>query len=139
MPQKLNTFTVKHLPPRTDTIEFQIMTIDSVIVLSSMVTAPSGTYLDSAVYQNVRMDQLPLDTKYLRVLIRCQGGPDGGLEYHKELRVVPQSPKLICISDSLVLNDSIGVFVQNQIRAGRHWLLTALNMLLSRMDPEYGT
>ncbi|MCX6250867.1 MAG: LamG domain-containing protein [Bacteroidetes bacterium] len=113
--QQLNTFTIKHLPPRTDTIEFQVMTIDSVIVLSKMVTAPPGSYLDSAVYQNVRMDLLPLDTKYLRVFLWCQGGPDKGLAYHKDLSIIPQRPKLKCISDSLVRTDSIGVFVQNQL------------------------
>ena len=115
VPPQFNTFTVKHLPPRTDTIVFQVMTIDSVIVLSSMVTAPAGTYLDSAEYKNVRMDQLPLDTKYLRTLIWCQGGPEGGLEYHKTLSALPQKPRLICISDSLSLYDSIGVFVRNQV------------------------
>ncbi|MEI6435861.1 MAG: LamG-like jellyroll fold domain-containing protein [Bacteroidota bacterium] len=115
VPQQFNNFTIKHLPPRTDTIEFQIMTIDSVIVCSTKVTAPPGTWLDSAVYKNVRMDQLPLDAKYLRVLVWCQGGPVRGLEYHKELMIMPQSPKLICISDSLVTKDSMSVFVENQI------------------------
>ena len=115
IPQQINAFTVKHLPPRTDTIVFQIMTIDSVIVSSSKVTASPGKWLDSAVYKNVRMDQLPLDTKYLRVLIYCQGGPERGLEYHKELVVLPQNPKLYCFADSLVLQDSVNVFVQNQL------------------------
>jgi hypothetical protein len=49
VPELFNTFTIKHLPPRTDTIEFQIMTLDSTIVHLFNVIAPPGTYLDSAV------------------------------------------------------------------------------------------
>ena len=114
VPQKINNFSLKHIPPRTDTIVFQIMTMDSVIVQTHIVTASPGTYLDSATFNSVRMDVLPLDTRYLHVAVHCQGGPDTGVEYHKDLLILPQKPMLTCIADSLVLRDSIASFVQNQ-------------------------
>lgn len=114
VPQKINNFSLKHIPPRSDTIVFQIMTMDSVIVMTHTVTAPPGAYLDSAAFNNVRMDVLPLDTRYLHIAVHCQGGPDGGVEYHKDLLILPQKPKLTCIADNLVLRDSVGSFVQNQ-------------------------
>jgi len=115
VPANANTFTFKQLPPRTDTIVFQILTNDSTVLRSATVTAPPGTYLDSAMYEDVRMDDLPLNTGFLRTLVFCEGGPQGGLQFHRALSVVPHNPKLTCTSDSLFLQDSVGVFVQNQI------------------------
>jgi hypothetical protein len=60
VPQLKNSFFVRNLPPRTDTVIFQILTADSSVFLSYTVTAPPGQYLDSAVYPSVRMDNLPL-------------------------------------------------------------------------------
>jgi len=134
VPELFNTFTIKHLPPRTDTIEFQIMTLDSTIVHSFNVIAPTGTYLDSAVYPNVRMDNLPLDTKYLRTLIWCQGGPERGLEFHRELNMIPQKPRLVCVSDDQTLYDSIGVFVQNQF-SGQALLVDSVKHALIQNGP----
>jgi hypothetical protein len=115
VPSNLNSFTAKNLPPRTDTVIFQIITGDSAVIQSSMVTAAPGTHLDSAMYDHVRMDLLPLNTAYLKALIFCEGGPKEGLQFHKPLVIMPHKPKLICSGDSLLLHDSIGVFVQNQI------------------------
>lgn len=109
-----NTFTVKNLPPRTDTLEFQILDADSAVIKSLRVIAADGEYLDSAVFANVRMDSLPLSTRILRTLIWCEGGPDEGLEFHKNLVIVPQEPGLISKTESSTLIDSIGTFVENQ-------------------------
>jgi hypothetical protein len=115
VPANANTFTFKQVPPRTDTIVFQILSNDSVVLQSKTVIAAPGTYLDSAMYENVRMDVLPLNTAILRTIVFCEGGPKGGLQFHKALSIVPHNPKLICTSDSLYLHDSVGVFIQNQI------------------------
>ncbi|MCK4677720.1 MAG: T9SS type A sorting domain-containing protein [Bacteroidales bacterium] len=115
VPELLNTFTVTNLPLRTDTLKFEILTADSTVVDSLWVTASLGEHLDSAVFANVRMDNLPLSTRYLRALIWCNGGPRDGLSYHKDLTIIPQKPKLICKSEGITLHDSIGVFTQNQI------------------------
>ncbi|MCK4676625.1 MAG: T9SS type A sorting domain-containing protein, partial [Bacteroidales bacterium] len=117
VPELNNTFTVKNLPPRADTLVFQILTADSTVVDSLVVYATQGHghFLDSAVFPNVRMDMLPLSTRYLRTLIRCNGAPKKGLEFHKALTVIPQKPKLISKSEGITLIDSIGVFTQNLI------------------------
>ncbi len=115
VPPNINLFTAKNLPPRTDTVIFQIITVDSAVIQSTMITAIAGTYLDSAIFNNVRMDLLPLNTAYLRALVFCEGGPKDGLQFHKPLNIMPHKPMLICSGDSVLLHDSIGSFVQNQI------------------------
>jgi len=115
VPATTNNFSIKHIPPRSDTIVFEVMTVDSAIVQSFTVTAAPGKYLDSARFSNVRMDLLPLDTRYLHVAVHCQGGPDGGVEFHKDLLTIPQRPKLTTVTDSLIFHDSVGSFVQNQV------------------------
>ncbi len=115
VPPLYNTFTVKNLPPRTDSLAFLIIVSDSIVIDSLFVSAPVGSYLDSAIFPNVRMDMLPLNTQSMRTLIWCEGGPGKGLEVHKELTVVPQKPKLISKSEGVILFDSIGIFVQNQL------------------------
>ena len=108
-----NSFTLKNLPPRTDTLEFQILAADSSIIQSYTVTAPAGEYLDSAVFANIRMDSLPLSTEHLKTLIWCDGGPKEGLSFHNKLEVVPQKSRLVSKLDGTTLVDSIGVFVEN--------------------------
>ncbi|MCX6266244.1 MAG: LamG domain-containing protein [Bacteroidetes bacterium] len=115
VPGLINTFTFEQVPPRTDTIIFQILTTDSTVIRNSIVIAPPGTYLNSATYENVRMDVLPLNTGFLRTIVFCEGGPKEGLQFHKTLSVIPLPPRLICTSDNLFLQDSVGVFIQNQI------------------------
>ncbi len=121
VPELYNTFSVHDLPPRTDTIEFRIITADSTVMDSLFVYAPQGQYLESAVFPNIRIDALPLYTRYLRTTIRCNGAPKDGLAHNKTLTMIPQKPKLISKSEGVTLNDSIPTFVQNQI--GRQALM----------------
>lgn len=113
-PEIVNTFSVYNLPPRTDTIQFQILRADSTVVDSLWVYASQDEHLDSVVFANLRMDLLPLSTEYLRTSIWCDGGPENGLNFYKKLKIVPQKPKLISKSNGLTLIDSIGVFVENE-------------------------
>lgn len=114
-PETENTFTVSTIPPRTDTIEFQIVTTDSTVFASHLVSANPGTYLDSAEYSKIRMDNLPLNTDYLDIIIHCEGGPKSGLHFRKSLEIIPHKPILKFISIEETLTDSISGFVQNQI------------------------
>ncbi|MCD4734739.1 MAG: T9SS type A sorting domain-containing protein [Bacteroidales bacterium] len=114
VPEQVNTFSVNNLPPRTDTVEFWIISRDSTAIDSSFVIAETGNYLDSAFYENIRMDQLPLSADHLQIIIRCNGGPDEGIAIHKILSVIPQDPKLFCKVDGNILQDSLPLFIQNQ-------------------------
>jgi len=115
VPEVYNTFSVNNLPPRTDSVKFVILSADFTTIDSSYVIAEKGQYLDSASYENVRMDMLPLNTKYLEAFMICNGGPKEGVVFHKELKIIPQKPKLYSKIDNVTLEDSIGVFYQNQI------------------------
>jgi hypothetical protein len=110
-----NTFSVSILPPRTDTVEFKIFDTDSTVISSHIVTATPGNYLDSVTYSNVRMDNLPINTDHLDIIVRCEGGPKKGLHYPKPLSILPQQPVLEFKSPEQSLTDSIGVFTQNQL------------------------
>lgn len=113
-PEISNSFKVKNLPPRTSTIKFKFLSNDSTIIDSSIVNAEEGLYLDSAMYNNVRMDELPLATRYLETAIFCDGGPDNGLLRWNKLIINPQHPKLICNAYEGIFNDSLPNFVQNE-------------------------
>jgi hypothetical protein len=115
VPEMTNTFTVKNLPPRSDTVAFYIMSVDTTIIDSLVVTAHKGEYLDSASFPNVRMDNLPLSTRFLMTRINCNGAPKGGLCYYKPLEIVPQRPYMLFRSEGLMLTDSLAVAVENQI------------------------
>ncbi len=115
VPELENRFSVSNLPPRTDTIEFRIYDTDSAVISSHLVTTNPGTYLDSAVYENVRMDNLPTNTDFLDIIIHCEGGPKNGLHYPKNLIVLPHSPILKFESLEQNLIDSIPSFYENQI------------------------
>jgi len=110
-----NTFSVSILPPRTDTVEFKIFDTDSTVISSHIVTATPGNYLDSVTYSNVQMDNLPINTDHLDIIVRCEGGPKKGLHYPKSLSILPQKPVLEFKSPEQSLTDSIGVFTQNQL------------------------
>ena len=114
LPEKLNSFAVSNLPPRTDTVELVILSNDSTAIDSFVVYNANGQYLDSASFTNVRMDSLPLSTKYLQAIMYCDGGPDKGVIFHKELQIIPQAPHLTCLTDGEILFDSIAPFVENQ-------------------------
>ncbi len=114
-PEVENTFTVSNLPPRTDTIEFKIYDTDSAVISSHMVYAQTGTYLDSAIFSDVRMDNLPTNTEYLDIIIHCEGGPKNGLHYPRHLIILPHSPVLKFKSLEQTLSDSIPPFYENQI------------------------
>ena len=115
VPQLNNSFTARNLPPRSDTVIFQILRADSTVVSSLIVPAQSGHYLDSAIYSNVRMDNLPLSAQYLRALIHANGAPEGGLEFHKLLTTSLQKPKLVYKSGGVTLTDSIPAIVENPV------------------------
>jgi hypothetical protein len=115
VPQNPNTFKVKHLPPRTKSIKFRILKEDNTVFDSLVVNAAAGHYLDSAVYPNVRMDNLPLSTRYLQVFAFCEGFPDQGLEFHKILDVVPHPPRLTSKSSGITLADSIPACIHNPV------------------------
>ena len=115
VPEQYNSFAISNLPPRTDSVKFKIMASDSTVIDSSFVHAASGSHLDSASYESVRMDQLPLATSYLEAVIFCNGGPDNGVSFHKPLQIIPQTPRLICVSDEATTIDSISHFRQGQI------------------------
>lgn len=115
VPELYNTFSVKNLPPRTSTVKFYIMSVDTTIIDSLIVNARRDQYLDSASYPNIRMDMLPLSTRFLKTRIVCSGSPKGGLEYHNTLKIIPQKPYLLFRSEGTGLTDSLGVAVQNQL------------------------
>ena len=115
IPPKENTFTIKNLPPRTDTVAFQILKADSTVIDSIYVGAAAGSYLDSAVYSAARMDMLPLETRLLRALIWSEGGSKAGFSVYHNLSIMHQKPRLISIMNDEELLDSIGTFVQNQL------------------------
>jgi hypothetical protein len=114
VPVQYNTFKVTNLPPRTDSVRFTVYTIDSLAIDSLYVVAAGGHYLDSAAFENVRMDLLPLSTAYIEAVMFCESGPADGIVVSKELSIVPQKPKLFCKTDEGILLDSIPPFVQNQ-------------------------
>ena len=109
-----NTFTAGNLPPRTDTVKFQILNSDSTVIDSLWVYAPEGQYLDSAVFSNVRMDSLQLSARLLQVKAWCEGGPDKGLLYDKKIDIVQQKASLTTITDDNTFNDSVPTFEINQ-------------------------
>lgn len=115
VPEVYNTFSVSNLPPRTDTVKFVIISADSTVIDSSYTVAKKGEFLDSASFENIRMDLLPLSAKYLEAYMICNGGPKEGVIFHKELIINPQVPKLISKVDGMILQDSLGTFYQNQI------------------------
>ena len=112
--QTANTFSLKNLPPRTQSVKFTIFSSDSLALDSALFIAPSGQYLDSALYVNVRMDLLPLKTRFIEATSFCEGGPSDGVIQNKELLVIPQKPKLVCKTDLGIYHDSIPQFTQNQ-------------------------
>jgi hypothetical protein len=109
-----NTFSASNLPPRTNTIEFQIISNDSTVIDSLWVYAEEGQYLDSAAFSNVRMDSLPLSARTLTTLIWCEGGPDAGLSYKNKIDIIQQKATLTTRSEGETLTDSIPPFVINQ-------------------------
>ncbi len=115
VPDEYNTFSISNLPPRTKKVHFNILDADSAIIAFHNVAAPTGQFLDSASYSNVKVSGLPLDTQTLQVIVHCSGGPDQGLIYHKPLSVMMQKPKLITKSGGTTLNDSIGTVIQNPV------------------------
>lgn len=114
VPAQLNTFTISNLPPRTDSLIFQILTHDSIVLKSQLVFQGEGIYFSEAVFEDVRMDSLLLSTNILRTLIWCDGAPKKGLEFHKKLNIIPQEPKLISKTEENTIQDSIRPFVENQ-------------------------
>jgi len=110
-----NTFNIWNLPPNSDSLVFQILTSDSTVLDSMWAHAPVGEYLDSARWENLKMDTLNLATRIFRALIFCEGGPENGLEVNKDFRMIPQQPQLRCLTENSALTDSIPPFIQNQI------------------------
>ncbi|MCF8230537.1 MAG: hypothetical protein K9G47_12060 [Bacteroidales bacterium] len=122
VPEITNTFSVKNLPPRTNEVGFYICTYDSTAIDSLIVNAKDKQYLDSASYADARMDELPLTTAYLKVIIKCNGGPTDGWSSYYTLSTLQQKPILKCITkDGQTLLDSVKPAVQNQL--GGHSLL----------------
>ena len=112
--QVLNSFSLKHLPPRTSRVKFVIFSSDSLPLDTCLVVAPTGHYLDSADFRNVRMDLLPLKTRFIEAASYCDGGPPDGVVMNKNLIILPQKPKLVCKTDLGIYHDSIPQFTQNQ-------------------------
>ncbi|PIQ32332.1 MAG: hypothetical protein COW63_07065 [Bacteroidetes bacterium CG18_big_fil_WC_8_21_14_2_50_41_14] len=122
VPELNNSFTVKNLPPRTSEVAFYMCLLDSTAVDSLIVTSKDGQYLDSALYANVRMDELSLFTGFLKVNVKCNGGPEKGWSNFVTLTARTQKPILKCTGDDgISLTDSIKPAIQNQL--GGHALL----------------
>jgi len=115
VPQLINNFMVKNLPPRTDTVIFQVLAADSTVILTHTVGSVPGNWLDSATYPAVRMDNLPLNTSYLEVLIHGNGTPPEGIGFHKILNAALQKPRLTSKSQGITLVDSIPVVMQDPV------------------------
>jgi len=115
VPDLYNTFSASNLPPRTEEVDFAILAADSSVIHSYQVTAPTGQYLETAVYSNVMMSNLPLNTQTLQILVFCNGGPDQGLIYHKPLTTVMQKPQLTTKSGGTTLTDSVGIVIHNPV------------------------
>jgi hypothetical protein len=114
VPQVSNTFKAYNFPPRAASVKFTIFSSDSIGIDSLKVDAQPGNYLDSAKFVNVRMDLLPLNTRYIEVAVFCEGGPEDGVVRNKDLLILPQTPKLLCKTDLNIYHDSIPQFTQNQ-------------------------
>lgn len=113
-PEISNSIKVENLPPRTTSVKFNILSKDTTVIDSLIVNAEDGLYLDSAMYNNIRMDELPLSTRYLETAIYCDGGPDNGLLRWNKLTINPQPPHLICNAYEGYFNDSLPTFIQNE-------------------------
>lgn len=136
VPELLNTFTVSQLPPRAYEVKFLVTQTDSTVIDSLVISAPPGTYLQEEVFPDVRMDQLPLQTRYLRVLVYSHGGSPDGLEFHKILSMAPQPPRLVTQSGGVVLNDSIAPFIENP-SAGQALLVDSVKHAQITNGPGY--
>ncbi|MCF8365561.1 MAG: T9SS type A sorting domain-containing protein [Bacteroidales bacterium] len=122
VPELKNTFTVKNLPPRSSEVAFYLCLLDSTAVDSLIVTSKNGQYLDSAYYANVSMDEMSLFTGFLKINVKCNGGPEKGWSNFATLTAKPQKPILKCTGDDgISLTDSIKPAIQNQL--GGHALL----------------
>ncbi len=112
-PEQYNTFTATDLPPRTETVKFTIFSADSIPLDSLIVNAEAGKYLDSAAFEGVRMDQLPVSTSFVEIAVFAEGGPETGILRSKELDIIPQQPILKCITKQETWIDTMPLFIQN--------------------------
>jgi hypothetical protein len=88
-----NLFTLKKLPPHTSKVSFYIIADDSSEVQSGDITAPNGTWLDSASY-SVKMTDLPLKTRELQAKVFSVGGYDDGIINSHDLTVIQAALKI---------------------------------------------
>ncbi|NQV01429.1 MAG: hypothetical protein HQ542_02200, partial [Bacteroidia bacterium] len=138
VPELENTFTVSQLPPRTLKVKFEIVIADSTVIDSLIVNANPGAFLDSTSFPNIRMDLLPLSTRYVRATLWCNGGPKKGIEFHKNLIIIPQKPRLISFVEGSVIDDSVAPFTQNQI-AGNALLVDSVKYAVITNGPGLNT
>ena len=111
LPEQENTFKASVLPPRTDTVKFTIYSLDSTVIQQHVLTGEKGLYVDSASYEDVRMDQLPLSTGRIDLAAICEGGPSGGYRVSRDLHIILQKPQLMCKTKEQALLDSIPLIV----------------------------
>jgi hypothetical protein len=132
VPEVYTTFTAKVLPPRTEEVVFYLMN-ETAAIDSFYVSTLPGMYMDSAQWENVRMDALPLSTWQLKVVAYCHGGPDFGISIEKDLKLDIQKPALFCHTKGSMFSDSIPPAIQNQTDG--HVLLvdSIKNMVVTNM------
>lgn len=113
VPECFTTFTARVLPPRTDKVVFYVMD-ETAAIDSFYVSSLPGMYMDSACWEDVRIDALPLTTRQLKVVAFSHGGPDVGLSVEKDLTLNIQEPVLTCYTGGSVFIDSVPPATQNQ-------------------------
>lgn len=113
VPEMYTTFTAKVLPPRTDKVVFYMMN-ETAAIDSFYVSSLPGMYLDSARWEHVQVDALPLSTRQLKVVAFSHGGPDVGISVEKDLTLNIQEPVLLCHTNGTTHWDSIPPAIQNQ-------------------------
>jgi hypothetical protein len=135
VPELNNTFKIKNLPPRTGEVAFYISLLDSTVVDSLHVYAGKNEYLDSASFPNVRMDDLSLYTGFLKIVVKCNGGPDKGWSTFHTLKARPQLPILrVTSDDGITLIDSVKPAFQNQL-SGHSLLVDSIKYMATTNFP----
>ncbi len=113
VPERFTTFTARVLPPRTEKVVFYL--VDETAAPDSFyVSSLPGMYMDSARWEDVEIDVLPLTTRQLKVVAFSHGGPETGLPVEKDLVMNIQQPVLTCYTGGSVVVDSIPPATQNQ-------------------------
>ncbi len=88
------SFTLAPLPPRTRSVEFQLLLNDSTVYDSSTVYSNGSQWLTSATSDTWTMTDLPPEVTAIRAVVNAQGGPSAGLVSEHALEIQPQPARI---------------------------------------------